>query len=161
MNETVFKFKPGSKLKGDPQRVGEELERIRCSTGGLTARAVVDAARPKRHYLHQYFTWDDALAAEKYREDEARHLLRSVVVQFTGEEKPSAPVRAFVAIGQDDERYMPMAVVLSQDDLRAKLLAKATEELSWFRQKYRDLTELAKVFDAIDEITAIVAPTKR
>jgi hypothetical protein len=152
VSEMAFQFKDGAQLRGDPQRVGQELEAIRGVAGGLTARAVVDAARPKKHYLHRYFTWDDAIAAARYREDEARHLIRSVVVRFTDEPTSTVPVRAFVAIGKDEDRYMPTSVVLSQEKLRAKLLARAVEELRWFKQKYRDLSELAGVFRAIETL---------
>jgi hypothetical protein len=45
--------------------------------GKLTAADVVAAARPARSPLHRFFTWDQAVAADKCRLDEARRLIRS------------------------------------------------------------------------------------
>jgi len=46
--------------------------------GRLYPADVVNAARPKSSPLHRYFDWDDRSAAEKYRLDQARALIRSV-----------------------------------------------------------------------------------
>ena len=48
----------------------------------MTATAVVDAARPSGSQLHRYFEWDDIKAAESWRHEQARHLLRSIEVQI-------------------------------------------------------------------------------
>jgi hypothetical protein len=146
----VYQFKPGSKLPGDPQRVGHELDRIRSTSSGLTRRAVVDTARSTKHYLHRYFTWDDQAAAELYREEEAGHLIRSVVV-VCEQTEPTTTVRAFVTLDSSGGQYLSTVRVLSQTDLRAQLLAKAREELRWFREKYKTLNELAEVIRVIDD----------
>jgi hypothetical protein len=43
----------------------------------LTPAAVVEAARPARSPLHDYFNWDDRAAAASYREEQARNLIQS------------------------------------------------------------------------------------
>jgi hypothetical protein len=153
----AFKFKDGSHIKGDPQKIGEELERIRCSSGNLTATAVWTAARRPSSVLHPHFTWDIQKAARERWEDQARYLIRSITVRFSDDESESPSVRAFVSLGEPEEGFVPMAVVLSQNDLRARLLQKATEELASFRQKYADLSELWRLFTLIDEVTETLA----
>ena len=55
-----------------------EINRLVKSGGGrITPRALVEAARGEESALHDYFEWDDSEAAEKYREMQARALLRS------------------------------------------------------------------------------------
>mgnify|MGYP001809541431 CR=1 FL=1 len=64
----------------DPQAAGEELERIKQRDGTLTAPAVVDEARPDDAVLHPAFEWQDPVAAERYREIQARTLIKKVRV---------------------------------------------------------------------------------
>ena len=64
--------------------------------GKLTAHAVVDAARDAKSPLHGYFEWDDSKAAEQYRLDQARVLIRTVQVRIT--------------IGQDEYIKVPQYV---------------------------------------------------
>lgn len=51
--------------------------------GRLTATDVVEAARIETSPLHRYFEWDDDAAAEAYRIEQARRLIRSVKVIVT------------------------------------------------------------------------------
>jgi len=151
---TIYEFRAGCRLSGEPQRVGEEIERIRTAHGEATPENVLAAARSHRNYIHRYFTWDDHAAAEEYRLTEARHLLRSVavVVVVPGEKPPEEPVmaRAFVRIGPDGD-YKPFVEVMSNPVTREETLERARQELRWFRQKYAHLKELAKLFEAIDD----------
>ena len=41
---------------------------------------VVELARDENTALHNLFTWDDSIAAEKYREHEAGCIIRNIVV---------------------------------------------------------------------------------
>lgn len=61
--------------------VAEELQRIHDAAGGrLKASAVVEAARDPRSVLHPHFQWDDSLAAEAHRLNQARRLIASVTI---------------------------------------------------------------------------------
>lgn len=64
--------------------VRERLERIRIREKGiLTPDAVVDDAQDISSPLHAYFTWDDSEAANQFRLDQARTLIRNVKVEVT------------------------------------------------------------------------------
>ena len=55
-----------------------EITRLsKANKGKVTPALVVLAARPDESPLHQYFEWDDTKAGEKYREMQARTLLRA------------------------------------------------------------------------------------
>jgi hypothetical protein len=90
----IYKFKQGNTFRGiEAQTAGEELERIRRANGGeLATEQVVAWAAESDSPLHTAFTWDNERAGELYRLEEARTLIRSVVV--IGEED-SAPSPAF------------------------------------------------------------------
>lgn len=138
----------------DPQVIGAELERIAREGGGeITPDAVVDAARDDKSVIHRHFEWDDATAAEKYRLDQARMIIRSVTIV---RDDISAPVQAFVSLnGSGGRSYRPIDTVLGSRELRMSALAQARRDLEAFKSRYRDLTdvivELASASEKIDE----------
>ena len=154
MAQTIFRFKPGSRVKGNAEEIGQEFERIRSELGGLTADNVVAAAEPEDSILHRYFTWDDQSAAVAHRKAQAAHLIASVTVVVRHEDgTQTEPVRAFVSIGEKQDRYLPVLQVMADPQSRTILLHQAVLELAAFQQKYAALKELASVFAAIDAVT--------
>lgn len=73
---------PGSALSPtDAAVVGPAVERLKQGTKEPPKlSAVVDAARPRGSSLHRFFEWDDGKAAQKFRIEQARWLVRSVRV---------------------------------------------------------------------------------
>lgn len=144
---TIYRWKSGARSPVSAQVAGEvcaELER----DGNLTPPALVDASRPEDAPLHAAFEWDDAIAAERYRETQARYIIRSVEVVTHGSKEP---VRAFVSVTTGrSEPYTTIEHIMARSDSRALLLEQAHRELNVFRRKYGQLSELAEVFEAID-----------
>lgn len=146
----IYKWKFQELYPVDPQVAGEELDRIFREKGGLHPAEIVNESRDESAPLHPCFEWNDETAAEKYRETQARDLVRAIVtIPEAGASR--SEVRAFVHV---QNTYQPMAVVISDADKMADLLNSALKELSAFRCKYSHLEELATVFDAIDSLTA-------
>lgn len=142
----VYKFKSGSYIKADPQIAGAMLERLEAENN-LTAKALVDANRDESAPLHNEFEWDDSIAAEAYRETQARHIINCI--EIVREE--AEPVRAFFNITRGEPVYHHINAILQEKDSRDALLKAALAELICFKKKYKNLVELAKVFSAIDE----------
>jgi hypothetical protein len=151
---TVYRFKPWARLKGDPQKVGEEIERVRESSGGsLAPRNVVDAARPADALLHSYFDWSDASAGERYREMQASHLIRSIVVVQSDGIEVTAPVRAFVSIQEsraDNDNpeeagsYTSISEAVRIVSYREQMMRDALRDLDAYRMKYQLLADISK-----------------
>lgn len=76
------------------EQAHEAFEEIRQRDGKLTPAAVVDSARPEESVLHEDFEWRDDVAAEKYRQGQARQMVGAV--RIIREERP--PVRAYVNV---------------------------------------------------------------
>jgi hypothetical protein len=151
----VFKWKPKVSIPVDAQVAGDEIQRITKEKGGvLKASDVVEAAKPKRSPLHPAFEWDDTKAARSYREDQARHMIRSIVVvreddegkKKNGEDKV---FRAFIH-SESEDGYCTVHRTMSDEDLREEALARAWKELKDWRRRYSDFKDLAKVFEVID-----------
>ena len=149
----IYRWKPQASIPVDAQAAGERLERLRIHNNGiLTPRAVVDDARPPESVLHPAFEWNDAIAAERFREDQARYVLRSITVTVPSEPERAKPTRAFVNVVQEEHQsYTSVVAALSDAELRRQLIAQAWKDLQAWREKYQDLSELAAVFAVIDE----------
>ena len=144
-------YKWNVKMKEDAQAVGEFCEELK-NTVGLSPQTLLDASRSEDALLHDEFEWDDEAAAEKYRLEQARGIIVNLKVVPT---EKAEPTRAFVVIDHSygkSSGYESVVDVMSDDEKRARLLASAKQELTWFREKYRTLTELAGVMKAIDEV---------
>jgi len=142
-----YKAVPGSRVSdADARVVGPELERIGRANGDLTPEEL--ASSP----LHKFFEWSDRRAAQKYRLEQARHLIRSVQIKIVGERTP-VEVRAFVKVERATANgYMPTVKAFSRADYRAQVLTRALEELNVWQQRYAALQELAGVFTEIDKL---------
>lgn len=154
MTQYQYGWKSGYPTRGlDAQMVGEELEAIRERHGGITAEVVVDEARPEDAPLHPAFEWDDKVAAEEYRKEQARTLIRAVVIRRP-EAEERAPVRAFVTVKEESGStiYTSTVAALSDPDLRAQVLRRALRELDSWRQRYHDLEEVAEVLHAAGRV---------
>ena len=118
--------------------------------GVLQVDAVIAAARPNDSPLHSKFTWDDTEAAHKWRQEQARALIR-VTVHYLPQVKEN--VRVFVSLTSDQQAegggYRQLVAVMSNKDQREQLLEDAHADMERFRQKYRHLTELAEVITAM------------
>jgi hypothetical protein len=123
--------------------------------GALTPEAVLSKATSAKSALHSYFTWDDTEAAQRYRLEQARGVIRSVRVELLHVDRKPINVRAFVSLPSDRGKgagYQHIVSVMRQPGPRAELLAAALAELGAFRKRYADLAELAGVFEEIDKI---------
>jgi tRNA A37 N6-isopentenylltransferase MiaA len=137
----------------DAQMYGEEIQKIMDSNeGGLTKSLLVENAKSSKSPLHDYFDWDDTIAAKKWRVRQAGKILRSIEVVFS--ETFSEPIRAFVNIMQKDDTerlFIPINSAMSNDDIRGRLLERLKKEaISWARRA-RKFEEFADIIVAIDK----------
>ena len=144
----VYQWKDASRIKADAQKAGAVFEHLE-STVGLTARTLLDASRPKDAVLHREFEWNDSKAAEKYREDQARHIIRSLCVKPV--EESQEPVRAYFKVSSS-QPYSSIVTIQADSEKMSSLLDIAKSELVAFQSKYNTLKELKPVFDAIKEV---------
>jgi hypothetical protein len=97
----------------DAQIVGEELERIQSVHGVIDPHVVVDESRPEDSALHECFEWQDEIAAEKWRVEQARALVRSVEI---AEDSSGHVGIAFVNV-QSAGGYVSAATLQARPDL--------------------------------------------
>ena len=115
----------------------------------ITPEQVLEKARDEQSELHKCFEWNDSIAAEKYRLQQARQLIQFFVVVPKQDSKP--PIRHFQITSQRNV-YMPTTHFATQPDEYQKLLQRAYAELRSFQNRYKSLSELESVFEEIAKI---------
>lgn len=132
----------------DAQKVVDEIMSIgECAS----PKQIVDKARDEGTELHKAFEWDDSIAAEKYRCEQARHLVRCIVIDQPQMDEEKPEIRVYQKL-DDQTGYKRIELIIRQEDEYAALLSQANRELKAFRVKYSTLNELHEIFDMIDKI---------
>lgn len=125
----------------------DELQRIYEDRQRLTPRDVVDVARDPQHPLHSRFEWDDSVAGPKWREQQARELIRSVRIQYIDRAGRPSDVRAFHAVRGPDGRssYRPAEEIVENEVVTAVLLAEMEREWRQLRARWERFDEFREL----------------
>lgn len=141
--------------KADPERVSAELERVRAANEdeSLLPEAVVEYARAHpRSELHKLFPWDDAEAAEKFRRDLARQIVRSIRVIY--EDESTEPQRLYVRPATESG-YQPIRGLTRESQL--SLRRKALQDLVAWSKRYEDLArQTPAIKTTVDDLISLV-----
>lgn len=146
-----------------------EIRRVYEARGRIEPEDLVEAAADPDAVLHSCFEWDDAEAARERRIDQARYLLRMLVVVYRRADHTLTqpiryvvnmrPERAAEAVEEDaggppaeSNTYIPIGVVMSEAELRRRYVRQAFDDLQRWRDRYHDIDELARIFDAIERV---------
>lgn len=155
----------GSRISDDTaERVYREAQRLPETQ--RTAENLLKLARSPKSEIHDLFIWDDKEAAEKFREEQARHLMRSVQVRVIVEDSVKE-YHAFFSVTVEEEEARPMAYVQYQavsetERFRRQVLSRARRDLDAFRSRYQqyadlfqeeapEIVEVLKVADSLNQ----------
>lgn len=113
--------------------------------GGVTPEMVVKASKAKNSPLHDYFEWNDGKAAQGYRLWQARMMMRDMTVEIE-----DVKTREFqnIIVEIDDSKtrkYYHLDQILSDDDLKKRVLAQVTRQLRFMIQRYNDHKEVYRL----------------
>jgi len=166
--DRVYRWKEGTPFNADPNKVHDELEKIRIknkseSIESLSPRDVLELARNSKTELHKCFEWDDSKAAEKHRLGIAGLVLRALVydhyvienAQKTQKnlggvvvaplnntpKKVALPVRAYERMGP--RKFGPTELVLKDPEIRDILLSEISRAISILRNKIHSYNLIA------------------
>jgi hypothetical protein len=123
------------------------LQEIYDLHGRLSPALVVEAARNPEDPLHSRLEWDDTVAAEKYRLEQAHELIRSVKISYRDAQGDFKEVRAFHAFraSTGGHHYVPVEKV-AQDPMLSKILLGEMER-DWrnLRKRWEGYTEFQQM----------------
>lgn len=96
--------------------------------------------------LHRSIEWDDTRAADQYRLDQVRHLIRLHIIDERGE----ASVVSLSIDRCDVGGYRSIVDLADRPDLRQVMLEDALADLHRVEKKWRHVKELEEVWAAAD-----------
>lgn len=120
-------------------RVKEELETIRLANGGLLLpQDVVDFARNPETALHRKFDWDDSEAAEKWRRQQARQVIKvHVIIPPAAASAPTqVVVKNYHHVPTDKKGYRAIEDISASKQMRDALLRRMVQDIQTFRAKH-------------------------
>lgn len=125
--------------------IREQLAEIRERRGALTAAVVLEEARDPANPLHNRFEWDDSEAAERYRLEQARNIIRSarIVYKDPTETSPAGNIRAYHSVERSDgTRVYEPAEEIAKDPQMTEFLK---------RSMHRDWTAMRRRYGAFED----------
>ena len=135
-----FAWRDGSRVKLDPTIAGLELSRIQEQRGGLEPASIVEEARPEDAPLHPAFEWNDTVAGERYRQWQARDMVRSLRIVYENAE----PAPAYVHVRYDDGgQYQSVSMVVQNVDLYGRAMDELKGKLTGLLRGIEDLRRAA------------------
>jgi hypothetical protein len=153
--------KEDAKVKRERKQVviDRELDKLYEKHGTISTDLVIHAASNKKHPLHQYFEWDDSVAARKYRETQALQMIMASKMVVVLEQQAAGPPR-IVGTGEATEvRKLVNAFrgegfkmrneALQEDTTRAAIVAKKVGVLRSWCTSVVDIKELSALRELI------------
>lgn len=110
-----------------------------------------------QHVIDAGFGYDDVegICLTGIRKGETRR----VTIDISRSNIETRPVRAFVNVSVGEQRgYIPTVTAMSSAELRKQVLATAFAELEAWRARHAELTELARIFAAMEETRGLLKP---
>lgn len=176
MNAFTYKYRGGYNSKVSADVAGPVCQKLHDAQI-LTPENLVNEARAETSPLHSAFEWNDSVAAEKYRCEQARLMIANIIwvksdiqterrlklidankfdnveTEEASSEKEAnfSEERAFVSTGEQNHRYVPIAVALTNEEWRRNLLKSAKRDMNSFITKYHRLEELDKIINDMND----------
>jgi hypothetical protein len=124
---------------------------------GLTAETILDEAKKKSSPLHNFFDWDNTTAGEKWRLQQARILINEVKIIVNSKEMYAFENVRIIVSEQSKEtettrEYKPIMEILSKEEYRTQVIKQALENITYWKEKYSEYSELKPIFVSIDKV---------
>lgn len=138
----------------DPDLAVQELERIESVYGVLSAENILNESREQSAILHPLFEWQEDVAAEKYRLQQARFILNNIHVKVIKDGSISSiPVYEVVTV--NGNRGYKSIQVMTQGDVeqvkRATLkdLASIKSKLAAYENFNQTISHISDAMDTL------------
>lgn len=152
MENFTYKWYPQCEFNGkaDPVKVGAELEELGET---INERQILERAKDTTTELNKCFEWNNDIAAEKFRLEQARRITTMLHIVYLDDKKEEdeKPKEFRVYYHEPSTPgYTQTKVIFKQEDRYELLLKQAKYELRCFKNKYSMLQELKPILDLID-----------
>lgn len=140
-------------MRVNGEAIHEELMRLN-DAGRLTPTNAVDAARDPNNPMHGEFEWDDAIAGEKYRLQQARELIGSFQITQVVM-KTEHRVQEFVRDPRksgDEQGYRRITEIKTDEQMRREFMQ---QELEIARGHVRRTQDFAAVLGYAKQVARV------
>ena len=144
--------------------IEEALRRVKKDDqdGILTAEAVVEAAKDPESPLHHQFEWDDSAAAHAHRLNQARQLIRTVVIRENHQPaRRYVNVRVTLAGGAVRRGYVDRDRALADDALFEQVVEQCRRIIRQQREKLYGFERARGLVGKLDEAIEEIESTTR
>jgi hypothetical protein len=157
----------GFKGKADANKVAQEVESIgyNNNTDEFNTQEMVDYARNNpTSELHKLFEWNDTVAAELYRNQQAKDILRFLKITIIKQEedttvKQPTLTRYFVNTGKRDGTYKKTEIVFQNASEADRVLENMRRDAENFINRYKIYANLnPNIPSAIAALQTIINP---
>ncbi|MBP5423884.1 MAG: hypothetical protein J6Y78_15715 [Paludibacteraceae bacterium] len=154
-----YKYRVNGLVKAPAEITGKVCKDLIDSDGAVTPARLVEVSKPKDAPLHGEFEWNNTIAAQKYREEQARQIIKNIVIIEVAEEDEEPKQvkcwvnsdRAFVPTDERLHKYVTIDTALSNESWKDNLLKTAKRDMTSFIVKYKRLTELSKIIEDMND----------
>ena len=106
---------------------------IEANGGEITPHQVVEEARNPDHPLHKNFEWDNSIAAEKWRVQQARMMIKVVVETITIKGEEHEVNSFFSVVNENQERvYVTVETAITKPSYTNQLLSDCENYVTHF-----------------------------
>ena len=138
--------------------VDRELTKLHEKHGNITEAILLNEARDPEHPLHHYFEWDDTIAAENYRRNQALAMIMASKMVVVLQQQANAPptvirseqpeVRRLVSAFRG-EGFVMRTDALADADQRAAIVERHKSRLRGWCRETSDIEELSSLREVI------------
>lgn len=122
---------------------------------GLTPKNLVEEAKDESNPLHEFFEWEDSVAANEYRLYQARVLINEVKVIIDQKEYfafENVAIKVSEKSEETERVYKPVAEIIQNEELRKQILKSALHSLTYWQEKFSKYEEVKPIVKSIIKV---------
>lgn len=126
-----------------------EIQSIYDKNKTVKPTLVIAKAKSPKSALHQYFEWDDSKAAHEHRLDQARNIIKKVMITVDGaaEKLVHIPIIRVKKGSSREGDYKPLSVVIKNQSEFERALSQALKHFNVLKAAVEMLTRAAETDD--------------
>ena len=131
-------------MRSSLRRILGELEEQK---GIVTPKDILDIARSEDSPIHGLFNWDDEIAGELYRLNQARALITDVKVEIQDKKIQKFYNVKIEINGEEKQGYKSVNNIINNEQMKNQIVQDAVSEIRYWQNKYNDITQLGNIIN--------------
>lgn len=113
--------------------------------GGVTPQMVLNASRKKNSLLYDKFTWNNKVAGENFRLNEARILLNRITVEVDDVQTREFENLVIEVNSHKVQKYYHIKKIMATPQLKKAVIKQVLEDLAKMAERYEQYKEIYKI----------------